>query len=601
MKLDTSDRITRVASTLSTALILGILASCSSTQPAEGIGESSRERQEVAVDSGPSAQEAAPVDYGAFSEDELYRAIVGELEANSGDFGAAGESYLDLALATKDLNVIRRAIQFASITNDTNALLQLGLLWSEVDPKDPQPQLLLAIEYLESGGFDRAIPHMARVLELGGNIDFSALSSRTGQLNPQARAQLVHALQPLIEQFPENDSLVLACVQLLAQSGDFEAALAAFEAVRNSVTSTVGTVLLETQILQNMGRDRDAVRALQRGLREFKTDPMLRASLARIYLGQEKFKDAISEYAILIEQNPENWDATYAKALVHLELGDYAQTEALLQKLINASQKTDESRYYLGVAFERQEQFERAIDNYRLVSIGTNNFLGAQQQATRLAIQLEDYEEAHDWLQRLSRGQPRLEVLFVTMEAQLLQQAGQGERAKALLDTSINRFPGEVDLLFARVLYFDSLKNLAASEADLRTIIAVKPDDARALNHLGYMLADQTTRYEEALQLLERAIELNPGDPATTDSLAWAQYKLGRYDEALLNIRRAFATFPDPEVASHMGEILWMMGRRDEAMEVWQTALEGAPGDPLVTEAMERLQRNAALTDDNDS
>ncbi len=601
MKLDTSDRITRVASTLSTALILGILASCSSTQPAEGIGESSRERQEVAVDSGPSAQEAAPVDYGAFSEDELYRAIVGELEANSGDFGAAGESYLDLALATKDLNVIRRAIQFASITNDTNALLQLGLLWSEVDPKDPQPQLLLAIEYLESGGFDRAIPHMARVLELGGNIDFSALSSRTGQLNPQARAQLVHALQPLIEQFPENDSLVLACVQLLAQSGDFEAALAAFEAVRNSVTSTVGTVLLETQILQNMGRDRDAVRALQRGLREFKTDPMLRASLARIYLGQEKFKDAISEYAILIEQNPENWDATYAKALVHLELGDYAQTEVLLQKLINASQKTDESRYYLGVAFERQEQFERAIDNYRLVSIGTNNFLGAQQQATRLAIQLEDYEEAHDWLQRLSRGQPRLEVLFVTMEAQLLQQAGQGERAKALLDTSINRFPGEVDLLFARVLYFDSLKNLAASEADLRTIIAVKPDDARALNHLGYMLADQTTRYEEALQLLERAIELNPGDPATTDSLAWAQYKLGRYDEALLNIRRAFATFPDPEVASHMGEILWMMGRRDEAMEVWQTALEGAPGDPLVTEAMERLQRNAALTDDNDS
>jgi tetratricopeptide (TPR) repeat protein len=108
------------------------------------------------------------------------------------------------------------------------------------------------------------------------------------------------------------------------------------------------------------------------------------------------------------------------------------------------------------------------------------------------------------------------------------------------------------------------------------------------------MLADQTTRYEEALSLLESAIALNPGDPATTDSLAWAQYKLGRYEEALINIRRAFAAFPDPEVASHMGEILWMMGRREEAMVVWQRALEGAPGDPLVTEAMERLQALAA-------
>ena len=569
-----------------------VMASCTSLPEPEIMAQPESSLPKLVSE--PASEAEPNQEYGAFTEEQLYRAIVGELEANSGDIAAAGDSYLDLALGTKDLGVILRAVQFASIANDTNALLQLGLVWASVDPTDPQPQLLLAIEYLEAGAFDRAIPRMARVLELGGSIDFSALSSRTGQLNPQSRAQLIKALEPLFTQFPDDDSLALAQVQLLAQSGEYDAALTALDTARAQVTQTAGTVLLETQILQNMGRADDAARVMRAGVKVFDTDPILRASLARLYISQDKFDDALEQYTILIAQDAENWEAVYAKALVHLEIEEYGEAESLFQRLIVSGERVDESRYYLATSFERQGQLERAIDNYRLVSIGTNNFLGAQQQATRLSIALGAVDAAHDWLQRVSRGQPRLEVLFINMEAQLLQQASLPAKAKQLLDRSLNRYPGEVDLLFARVIYFDSIKDLASSEADLRSIIAIKPDDARALNHLGYMLADQTTRYEEALTLLESAIALNPGDPATTDSLAWAQYKLGRYEDALQNIRRAFAVFPDPEVASHMGEILWMMGRRDEALAVWQRALEGAPDDPLVTEAMQRLQTQAS-------
>ena len=569
-----------------------VMASCTSLPEPEIMAQPESSLPKLVSE--PASEAEPNQEYGAFTEEQLYRAIVGELEANSGDIAAAGDSYLDLALGTKDLGVILRAVQFASIANDTNALLQLGLVWASVDPTDPQPQLLLAIEYLEAGAFDRAIPRMARVLELGGSIDFSALSSRTGQLNPQSRAQLIKALEPLFTQFPDDDSLALAQVQLLAQSGEYDAALTALDTARAQVTQTAGTVLLETQILQNMGRADDAARVMRAGVKVFDTDPILRASLARLYISQDKFDDALEQYTILIAQDAENWEAVYAKALVHLEIEEYGEAESLFQRLIDSGERVDESRYYLATSFERQGQLERAIDNYRLVSIGTKDFLGAQQQATRLSIALGAVDAAHDWLQRVSRGQPRLEVLFVNMEAQLLLQASLPAKAKQLLDRSLNRYPGEVDLLFARVIYFDSIKDLASSEADLRSIIAIKPDDARALNHLGYMLADQTTRYEEALTLLESAIALNPGDPATTDSLAWAQYKLGRYEDALQNIRRAFAVFPDPEVASHMGEILWMMGRRDEALAVWQRALEGAPDDPLVTEAMQRLQTQAS-------
>ncbi|MEZ7830596.1 MAG: hypothetical protein QMC06_03505, partial [Gammaproteobacteria bacterium] len=143
-------------------------------------------------------EESVPeIEYGSFTEDQLYEAIVSELSAQRGQVVEAGESYFDLAMSTRDLTIIQRAIQFASVNADTNALLQLGLLWAQLEPTNSQPQLLLSIQFLESGAFEQAISHMSRVLDLGGNMDFAALSSRTGRLNPQDRSVLIENLRRL--------------------------------------------------------------------------------------------------------------------------------------------------------------------------------------------------------------------------------------------------------------------------------------------------------------------------------------------------------------------------------------------------------------------
>ena len=159
-----------------------------------------------------------------------------------------------------------------------------------------------------------------------------------------------------------------------------------------------------------------------------------------------------------------------------------------------------------------------------------------------------------------------------------------------MLDSALNRFPNEAELLFARVLWSDSQGDREGSERDLRQIIRMQPEDARALNHLGYMLADQTNRFEEALDLIERAIAISPDDPAIIDSLAWAQYKLGRYEDALANLRRAFSVFPDHEVASHLGEVLWQMGEQKKATEVWEEALKSRPDSQLIKAVIERFK-----------
>jgi len=548
---------------------------------------------ETAATAHSTATQAAPapeIEYGSFTEDQLYEAIVSELSAQRGQVVEAGESYFDLAMSTRDLTIIQRAIQFASVNADTNALLQLGLLWAQLEPTNSQPQLLLSIQFLESGAFGQAISHMSRVLDLGGNMDFAALSSRTGRLNPQDRSVLIENLRRLKGEFGNQTSIHLTLVQLLAQNGNFEEALTEIELLKDDTDLTPNMVMLESQILQSLDNPERATRVMRTGVARFETDKTLRLNYARLLIQNEEYEQAQEQFQILVKQDPQDWETLYSVALLDTQLENFDRAIAAYTKLIAVDQRADESQYNLGLIYQQQDNLGKSIENFRQVRIGTSNFLAAQQQATRLSIQSGHLDDAHDWLSQLSRGQPRLEVLFTTIESSLLIQEGHPDAAEQLLNTALNKFPNETDLLFARVLYYDSQSNPDGSERDLKQIIIMQPEDSRALNHLGYMLADQTTRHEEALELIERAIAISPGEPAIIDSLGWALYKVGRHEEALLQMRRAFAAFPDDEVASHLGEVLWALERFDEAMRVWQDALETEPESPLIAEAMKRLQ-----------
>ncbi len=583
---------------LQLVLLFAVLSACSTTSTRQATDAPGIEDAPAAVEpatataaasQAPVAQEEV-IEYGSFTEEQLYQAIISELGAQRGDLGEAGNNYLDLAIQTRDLGIIERAVQFASVNNDVNALMQLGLLWADVDPTAARPHLLLSFQFLESGNFQQALSHMARVIELGGDIDFSALAARTGQLDSRTRGVLIDNLRLLVNEFTDQVSIRIALVQLLAQNGEFDAALAEFQALEDLSQANARMVMLHSQILQRSGDEDGALRVMREGVELFDEDKTLRLSYARMLIQLGEYRAAQQQFGRLLEQDPQDWETLYSMALLDMEMESFEAAAERFQRLANVDERADESNYYLGFIYVQLDEPEQAISHYRQVRIGTQNFLAAQQQATFLSIQLGNLEEAHAHLSRLSRGQPRLEILFNTVESSALIQAGMPDKAEELLNRALNKYPNETDLLFARVLLADSKGDMESSERDLRQIILMKPDDSRALNHLGYMLANETERYEEALQLLERAIAVSPDDPAIIDSLGWAQYKLGRYEEALANLRRAYAAFPDDEVASHVGEVLWVMGREEEAIAVWRNALESEPGSELIREAMDRLQ-----------
>ena len=549
-------------------------------------------RVDTAPESSPAAATAnpAPTEYGSFTADQLFQAISGELSAQRGDLETAAEFYFDLARETRDPGVVERAVQFASAVGDGRRLLELGLLWAEVAPDAPEPHLLLAFQLLEAGRPGQALSHMEQVLEAGGNFEFSILASASGNMESGERSELIAALRSLKARHPDNGSIRIALVQLLAQNRQFEAALAEFAQIGDRLEPNPELTQLQAQLHQSANDNAGALAALRAGTERFPDDRGLRLNYARLLLQERQLGAAREQFRILTTQAPQDWEILLSAGLLDLEMENYATAIEIFERMLAARQNEDDSHFYIGYARQQLGEIDAAIGNFRQVRQGVENFLPAQQQATRLAVQLGRFEEAHDWLAGLSRGSSRLEIQFIAMESAILLQEGHPRRALELLGRALNRYPNHADLLFSRVFAHDSLDDVAGAEADLRQIIRMQPKNARALNHLGYMLADRSERHAEALALIERAIAVEPDDPAIIDSLGWAQYKLGRLDEALENLRRAYAAFPDHEVAAHLGEVLWILGQHAEAERVWAEALAETPQSEYVLPTMERLK-----------
>ena len=534
-----------------------------------------------------------PIEYGSFTTEQLNRALLNELAGQRGYLPEAAQDYYALALETRDLAVIRRASQFASAAGDTETMIAVGRLWLEIEPASEEAHLVLAFQLLEAGMLEESIEHMGQILALGGELDFSVISARSQYLTPEQRGMLLAQFQLLHSRFPEHETLHYAVMQLLEQSDQHAQAMEELTAYKERHGNSARLTLMEAQLLLQLDQLDRTIALLEEGIETYPDNRLMRFNFGRILVQVGRLEEARVQFQQLAQMEPDDYETLYSLALLELELDSLDAARSYLIRILNAGVRMNESHYYLGYIDENQGRAAEAIDHYLQVGTEFTNFLNAQRQAVRLLVLEERFDEAHALVLSVSEGRPELEIVLVAVEVDALMNTGQLERADALLSATLGIYADNVDLLFARALLSDRQGNLARAEEDLRRIIALEPQNATALNQLGYTLADRTDRHEEALALLERAIAADPEDPAIIDSLAWAQYKLGRYEEALANLQRAFAVFPDAEVAAHLGEVLWMMGRHDDANRVWNEALRERPDSAILLNTIERLRNGA--------
>lgn len=562
-----------------------VLGACATTE-----GPATPPTDPVLTPAPEPVTEPVPVQYGNFTRDQLTDIILNELGGQRGELQHAARNYLALARETGDTGIIARAAEFAAAAGHGEATIELASLWLERQPDQIDPHLMLGYQYIEQGELLRGSDHLASALMFGGRADFTSVSARSHTLSRQQHTILRQTLEELLDRHPEEASLHYAVAQIQDQAGDSDSASATLDAAVSLFGDTPRARILRAQIFQNLGDHAEASRVLAGGVDRFPEHRLLRYNYAQTLVQTNELATARTQFNELMRRAPDDLETLYSLALLNLELNHLDEAQVQLQTLLDMRHRRDEARFYQGYRAElANAPVDEALYWYRQVQIGSAAFLAAQRQIMRIYAEHARFDDASDHSRDYIEQNADLAPAFATLEAEAMANAGHLERASRVLNQALHQHPDDVDLLFARTLLSDRLDDFAQVESDLRHILKLEPDSARALNHLGYSLTLHTDRYEEALDLIERAIAIAPDDPAIIDSLGWVQYKLGMHEEALDNLSRAYEAFPDDEVAAHLGEVLWVIGDREQAVEVWRGALEQRPDSEHIREAMERL------------
>jgi len=302
----------------------------------------------------------------------------------------------------------------------------------------------------------------------------------------------------------------------------------------------------------------------------------MRLGYARYLVDLKQWDKAREQFKRVVADSPRDAEATFTVALIALQSNELDEAEHYLKRTLELQPENDQARLYLGQVAEQRKQYEDAIQWYSSVESAEMHFEAQARLGVALARQ-GNLEQARTHLHSLQPKTEAQKVQLTLAEEQMLRDANQYPAAFDVLSRALGEYPDNADLLYARALVAEKLNRVDTAENDLRRILKKDPKNANALNALGYTLADRTTRYTEALALIEQALALKPDDPFILDSLGWTYYRLGNNAEAVRHLRAAYEKRADAEIAAHLGEVLWVTGDRKGAESVWKNALQQTP------------------------
>lgn len=524
----------------------------------------------------------------------VFQLLLGEVALQRGQLELAVSAYRDLALRTRDPDVIKRAVELAGGARQYGIALELVRLWTEIEPESREARQTLASLLIMAGRIEELDAPVSQMLagdpdNLGDN--FMALNRMLAR--HQDKQAVLDFIERMAQSYPTLPQAYYALALAALNAGQLERARFEARRARGLKPDWELPVLLEAQIIlkePGEGRTEEARRLLSDYLERQPGAVEVRLQLARVLIGARQYAQARQQFEQLLRQAPDNPDVIYPVAMLALQEQDLETARTQLARLLELPfPDRGAVRFFLGQVEEAAGNPAAALEHYRQVA-GGGQYLAARGRAAQLLAQMGRREEAIAFLRWSEARAPQEKAQLAQLEAQLLRESGQYAAAHATLAAALKLQPEQPDLLYDTALAAEKLGNLQEMETLLKKLIRLQPDNAHAYNALGYTLADRNLRLKEARELIEKATRLAPEDPFIMDSLGWVLYRQGRLQEARATLEKAYAIKADPEIAAHLGEVLWRLGLRAEALALWQQALEQAPGNETLKSTLKKFQ-----------
>jgi len=521
--------------------------------------------------------------------DALGPLLAGEFALQSGQLEEAARWYLEAARgASDDVPLAERATRIAILANDDAVAGRALALWRERAPESPAMRAASATLALRGGHLRRAGSELEALLASGDPRAWRyAAMALNGGREPRDTARV---LERLVRRgaIPADIAAWQEFGRMALRLDDPKLARRIMDEVVRRFPGEPRVALLRATQLQQAGQGEQARRILAQVEPQAEGDPEIRAMLAMAY---EAARD-LPAAARVMAQGPQDTSTYGVRASLLARAGDTAELAALYQELAADAARPDPSRrLLLGRIAEFLERPAEALDWYRGVPGGPQRTEARMRIAVVLHT-LDRQDEAYAEARALQDDAALADEVrrdAYLLEAEMRQRQGDPQGELEVLGRGLAAWPDDPALLYARGLAWERQDRIDRAEADLRRVLVVDPENVAALNALGYTLADRTDRYREALELIDRARTAEPDNGAIVDSYGWVLYRLGRTQEALVELRRAWGLMKDPEVAAHLGEVLWTLGRRAEARRYFEEARALDPDNRALRRALRQF------------
>ena len=544
--------------------------------------------------------EREPVNNSALTAELMFEILLGELNTQQGQPGVGYSLLLDAARRTGDARLFQRAVDIALQSRSGDAALVAANAWRQAYPQSREAnrhvlQILLALNRVS----DTLMPLRTDINLAPADERTSALVSIPGLYarvsNKQQAAQVIEqALAPFQSRTDTGPIswTVIGHMRLLA--GDLEGS---FQAAQRSLALDNTSQAPVWLGLELMSQRHPGAEALVTSALDKHPQPDLRLGLARVLIEQLRLDDATAQLTRLSQQQPDFSPAWMLLGSVLAEQGDATAAEAAWQRYLGSidlretKHQRELAQVYLGLAQIASRRGDDAGAESWLARIDDPRSLSRVQiQRASILARQGKMPQARQLIADLPERSPAERRTKLLAEVQLLRDHQALEAAYDRLTQALLREPNDAELQYEQAMVAEKMNRLEDMERLLGDIIARTPTHHQALNALGYSWADRGIRLEEARDLIIKALAQTPDDPFITDSLGWVEFRLGRHQEALRLLQKAYRSRADAEIAAHLGEVMWTLGQREQALQVWREGLRIAPDNTTLRSTLQRLQ-----------
>jgi len=541
----------------------------------------------------PVNKAVAATSGGGLNEKLLYDLLAAEFAGNAGDIQTSASFYQKAAKQTGDTRIVARAAYVALYGKDYAEALRATNRWNKLTPGSEDVERMYAITYLKLHQPEKAIPYIQKILSVPNVKEKEkekVLALKALLAKEASTGDALIVLQKLNQTGVKSNYMLVLQARYEAQLKHYDKALSLLDQVYQQDKSMVEVLIIKARIFAAQGKNNAAVLQIEQVLNKRPNNDVLRLQYAQMLVELRKLKLAKAQYEILHKHLPDNGEIILSLALINIDSGKLDEAAKELNHLIDMDKHTTVAYYYLGRIAQNKGKEKRAISYYLRVRAGNYAFDSQLRIATLLAT-LGKPDEGLKKLEAIANAQTSwpLRVRVYLTEGEILRGQHRYAEGVKMYTRALQEKHDDPSLLYARGLMAEKIDRLDMAEADLRKVISQEPNNANALNALGYTLADRTSRYKEALKYIQRASSLVPNDPAILDSLGWVNFRLGKMDKAEKWLSRAFKKLADPEIAAHYGEVLWALNKKQQAVKVWEKGKKANASHPVLLETIKRL------------